>query len=508
MSQVAKGSSPIQHGNDRPEDGNKSQAEDQPTNSKPKPRRTKTDQPKAKSRPKRYSFVEDDAPEPVAPTRRPKSAMSSKFTPVHQAPQQRQYTASPDPRAYHQGFIPPRYSVPPSGYGFPPPQVAPQANQARPIAPPVRYLQPNAGLYGWSPPQQWNAYGQPIPPARPQMPPLPGFRPPLRRGPPTPLERGYHELKKELENIRLEQERSKKEKEKAERTKAKVARQATEREAIRKKAFEELRPVMDQYLRMMWREKNLTMQDTYIDPSRASRLLTGYDTRELQPMPRGSQRSLLSERDSSLSPTLEDFSQFLDQRRNQEGQWAYTPSMNSGSFNDPGSPRAELAACHTMYNPMIDPAFQRQIEVMMANMMPRILQQVQQGTTAPPLRDIAAEAADLRQQIIESWARGQTGWMESNPAFEDVPVAHPRKSRVDSGYVPVGDAANGEASNRGRARKKSKGRRRSYSRKKYHEQGFTAEDYPGGEVEFEMIPGRKPTPYGPGYSGIYAPEPP
>lgn len=501
MSQVADGRSSSQHRNEE-EDGIDSQPEDRHKTPKPKVRRTKTDHQKPKSRPKRHSFVEDDAREPSEPIRRPKSAFSSKFGPAPQATQHQQYHAPPDPRAYHQGFGPPRYLFPSSSYPFPQPQAAPQANQARPVIQPPRYFNPDPGSYRYHQ-QQWNSYGQPNPSARTYAPQLPGFRPPpVRRAPPTPLERENHELKKELEIIRLEQERQKKEKEKADRAKARTARQAAEREDIKKKALEELRPMMDQYIQAALRQHTLAIQDSFVSPGRSvPRLMSSYDMRELQTPPRGSQRSLLSKRENNLSPTYEDFQQFLDQRRYQEEQWSSTtPSPNGGRFVEQGS---YFPPVQPVYSPMADPSFRNQIEATVANMMPGLLQQMQQG--AAPIRNYAAEAAD---QIIQQWARGQAARQEELSSLNNPNPVSPRKLRTGSEYVSTAGATNGEASNRGRARKKSKGRKRSSSRKKRGEQEVIAEDYPGADDEFEMIPGRRPAPYGPGFSGIYAPEPP
>ncbi|TID16570.1 hypothetical protein E2P81_ATG11993 [Venturia nashicola] len=65
----------------------------------------------------------------------------------------------------------------------------------------LRYVNPNASPYVY-PQQQWNAYEQPIAPARPYPPQLPGFGPPMRRGPTTPLERENHEHQTEKERAR------------------------------------------------------------------------------------------------------------------------------------------------------------------------------------------------------------------------------------------------------------------------------------------------------------------
>ncbi|TID16571.1 hypothetical protein E2P81_ATG11994 [Venturia nashicola] len=196
--------------------------------------------------------------------------------------------------------------------------------------------------------------------------------------------------------------------------------------------------------------------------------MPAHDVRGLQAPPRTWQRNVLSERGSDVGPTFEDLNHYLEQKKYQEGQCSSTtPSSNSGGFVDQGSyfPLAQPA-----YNPMIDPGFQSQIEATVANMIPGLLQQMQQG--ASPIRNYAAEAADLSSQIIQQWARGPaeiSSPNESNPAI-------PRKMRADSGYVSTAIATNGEASNCGRAQKKSKGRKISSNRKKRKDQDVMAED--------------------------------
>lgn len=197
MSQGADGRSPSQHRNEEPEDNDDSNPQDRPKTPKPKLRKAKTNYQRPKSRPKRYNLDEDDARESSDPIRRPKSAMTPRFRPAPRASQQ--CHAPPDPRAYHQGFL--------SNYSFPPPQAALPAIQARTVMQPTRYFNPDAGpcIY---PQQQLNFYGQPIPTVRPYPSRSPGFpTPPMRRGRPTPLERGNLELRKELEIIRLDQEK-------------------------------------------------------------------------------------------------------------------------------------------------------------------------------------------------------------------------------------------------------------------------------------------------------------
>jgi len=68
--------------------------------------------------------------------------------------------------------------------------------------------------------------------------------------------------------------------------------------------------------------------------------------------------------------------------------------------------------------------------------------------------------------------------------------------------------ANAEASSNSSRPRKTKARKKASSRKlreEANEQAY-AEEFQAEEAEFEMIPGRKPAPYG--YSGIWAPDPP
>lgn len=210
MPQVADGRSPSQHRDEESKDDSDSDPDNRAKPPKPKVRKARTGHHRPESRPQRYNFVEDDAREPSELIRRPKSALYSRSRLVPQtAPQtsqqcQAQYYAPPHPRAYQQGFIPPKYDVSLSSYQFLPPQQAHQANQAQPFIHRSRYINRNAGSYGYPPPRQWNVFGQPVPPARPYPPQLPGFStPPMRRGPPTLLGRENHELKTELELIKV-----------------------------------------------------------------------------------------------------------------------------------------------------------------------------------------------------------------------------------------------------------------------------------------------------------------
>jgi hypothetical protein len=387
----------------------------------------------------------------------------------------------------------------------------PQANQARPFTQPPRFYHPNAPPHGWGPrhwnQQGWNVYGQPVPPDRPYTPSLPGFPRPLKRPPPSPLERENIELKKALGEIRAEQVKQKKEMEKMEKAKVKAAKRAAERDAIRKKTIEEMGPFMEQYLRMHLRENNLATQDNFWDPERNPRIWLGYDERDA--LPRGMRHNSPLEREYDLKPTLEEFSQFLQRKRSVEEQWPYGQSMRDESLNESSAYGADFAS-KPLYNLTADPTFQGQVEAAVADMMPRIIRQVQQGTNPdqscqPPSQDFAAEAADF-YQVYQYWNEHNFTPPQDQPA--PVRTPKPRKTHLDSGYASV---TNAEASNSGRARK-TKGRKKSSSRKLKEEADMANEQiYPDifqaeDDDEFEMIPGRKPAPYG--YSGVWAPDPP
>jgi hypothetical protein len=526
MSQEAHGSPPSKNeeDDDDSEDKRDSQPDRQRTpsrsKSKSKSQRTSPDRQRATSKHRRRSVAHDAVPEDDEVIRRPKSSMRTKFGPsasqaaLPRVSHQLSSAAPLDPNSIHPDFLLPRYpassNVPPRGYGFPPPPAMPQANQARPFIHPPRLYPPNPVSHAWAPQYwsqpNWNAFGQQAPPARPYVPPLPAFPQPLRRALPSPLERENNQLKRELEIIKIEQQRQKKEKEKLEKAKAKAARKAAEREAVRKKAFEELRPVMDQYVNMLWREKNLAAQDM------TPRICSGYDMRDMPPLQRGMPHQLQLEQESGLNPAMEEFSQFLERKRIAEGQWPYNQPTNSGSLLGSSAQEVDLAA-KSFYNPMTDQIFQNQV----ADMMPRILQQMQQsskpGDWLPNRglpshsRNIAAEAAELNQQIFGSWNDQQPEKRKPSDRPTRSRTPKPRKPSVDSRRPSVGHA---DGPNTGRARK-PKGRKKSFSSHK-HDDYPDEQIYPGDfrepdeDVDFEMIPGRRPTPYG--YEGVFAPEPP
>jgi hypothetical protein len=488
--------------------------------SKPKLRRVKTESTsKPKPKPKRRSDDNDVVPESSGTIRRRKSSMSTKSGPsrhsaaASQGPNQHPYASPSDPRPPRSDFVPPKYPVSASGYGPPPHPAIPQANQAKHFTQPARFHHPNpAAPYGWGPQQLqqwhqqgWNAYGQPIPPVRPQMPSLPGFRTPVRRPPPSPLEQEYAKMKRELDEIKAEQERDKKRREKIERDRLRAAKRAAEHEAIRQKTIEEMGPIMEQYLRMTsLAESRVASQDAFWEPSsRGPRAGPGYDMGAMQPQ--HIPRNVMLDREHGSAPTMDEFLQFVQWKRSMEGQWPYGQTMYSGESVVGSGPQSADLSPQPQYSPMDSPTSHSQLEATVANMLPHLLQQMQQGTHPdhshqPRSRNVAAEAAD-HWQIFQVWNE-QNARKDEQPARARTPK--PRKATVDSGYVSV---TNAEASSNSSRPRKTKARKKLSTRRLREEAEMAyGQSYAEDEEEFEMIPGRKPTPYG--FSGVWAPDPP
>lgn len=223
----------------------------------------------------------------------------------------------------------------------------------------------------------------------------------------------------------------------------------------------ELRPMLNHYIQAARQERTPAIQKTFASPSRpVPTLMPTYDKIHFQAPHRSSQRSSLPERDGNSNSNLKGFNHFHEQIEFEEGEWpSTTPSSNSRGFVNQES---YFPTVQPAYNSMMDPAFHSQVEAMVANMMPGLIQQMQQG--ASPIRNYAAEAADLSSKIVQQSTRQAR--QDEPPSLQAFHSVSSRKKRADSGYIPLADATNGEASNRGRALNKSKGGKRLASRNK------------------------------------------
>lgn len=256
---------------------------------------------------------------------------------------------------------------------------------------------------------------------------------------PSSLERKLEETRIELENIKKERHREKKERERAEKAQEKIEqnkKRASERDRVRKGAFEEIRPHVDQYLRTVLRDSVLAAQESSWKPRR---IWSGYEPTDSSFLPQRASPRLGFGGGRELDPIFEEFSRFLQSRCRPEGQWLDTMSVNGGS----------------LYNPINDSALQGRLEAAINRLLPPILMRMQQATDfgahsyhgyPTRVRDFQAEADELTDKILQSMSERAvfTGSQHTaSPAQESFgprnePRVHkPNEGAADSGYGSV-----------------------------------------------------------------------
>ncbi|KAI9688643.1 MAG: hypothetical protein M1822_001000 [Bathelium mastoideum] len=238
----------------------------------------------------------------------------------------------PEPLNPHNPYLPQTYyHHAPNGYNTNHTRDSPQAGPY-----------PEAGLYHGSRPYHqatsplngqpygsrehyWDSYQPQRMPYYPVR-TMPELRQRSAKPPSLSLQREVEQLRREVEGFKISQqeaERERKEKERAEEEAAERERKAAEREARRKKELAEKLREADRYVKKtQQRNRDLEAQETRRNPARTRKTWTGYDERDLPSIARQTEVDLPFKRHGKMHSLNEQFLQFLESKRQQQGRWS------------------------------------------------------------------------------------------------------------------------------------------------------------------------------------------